>query len=88
MILNPTNATLIDLPTNKQMKEAAEKIEGQFLVEMFKSAGVGEPLRGFDGGVGEAQFSSFLVDEYAQATVKSGGIGLAEVIYSSLVREG
>ncbi len=53
---------------------------------MLKSAGVGKPREGFGGGAGEEQFSSFLVQEYAEATVAAGGIGLSETIYQSLVK--
>ena len=55
------------------------------LAEMLKSAGVGKPRDAFGGGAGEDQFSSFLVQELADATARSGGIGLRESIYRSLV---
>lgn len=88
MISNPINASSSSLLQNDPAQTAARQIEAQFLVEMFKSAGVGKSLHSFDGGVGEEHFSSFLVAEYAQATVNAGGIGLAEIIYNNLVQEG
>ena len=62
----------------------AQNLESSFLAEMLKSAGVGEARKSFGGGTGEDQFSSFLVREYADATVQAGGIGLAEVIYRAM----
>ena len=64
----------------------ANKLEANFLAEMLKAAGVGEPRTSFGGGAGEEHFSSFLVQEYADATVAAGGIGLSEAIYRSLVQ--
>ncbi len=69
---------------NPKLVEAAEKLEASFLAEMYKAAGVGEARKSFGGGAGEDQFSSFLVQEYANATVKAGGIGLAEMIYRAM----
>ncbi|MCG6882141.1 MAG: rod-binding protein [Silicimonas sp.] len=67
------------------LKDLADKIESQFLAEMLKSAGLGDTRESFGGGVGEAQFSSFLTAEFAKAAVAAGGIGLSEAIYNSLV---
>lgn len=71
---------------NETLQALANKLEASFLAEMLKSAGVGKPREGFGGGAGEEQFSSFLVQEYAEATVAAGGIGLSETIYQSLVK--
>lgn len=62
----------------------AQELEASFLAEMLKHTGLGKMQDGFNGGVGEEQFGSFLVDEYARMMVKSGGIGLAESIFKSL----
>ena len=66
---------------------AAQSLESNFFAEMLKSAGLGKSRESFGGGVGEDQFSSFLTREYANATVKAGGIGLAESIYQSMVNK-
>lgn len=63
----------------------AQEVEASFLAEMLKSAGVGKTRDAFGGGVGEDQFSTFLVREYAASTVSAGGLGLSEAIYRSLV---
>ncbi|MBT8449539.1 MAG: rod-binding protein [Gammaproteobacteria bacterium] len=67
--------------------KAAQSLEANFIAEVLKSSGLGESKSEFNGGVGESQFSSFLTNEYAKATVTAGGIGLAESIYQSLLRQ-
>lgn len=66
------------------LRSAAEKLEAQFLTQMLKATGLGQASESFGGGPGEEQFSSFLVDEYAQAMAAQGGIGLAEMIFHNL----
>lgn len=65
----------------------ARDLEASFLSEMLKSAGVGRPPEGFGGGAGEDHFSTFLTREYANATVRAGGVGLSEAIYRALTRD-
>jgi Rod binding domain-containing protein len=69
---------------NDPLRSAAQALEVSFLTEMLKSAGLGKTRDAFGGGAGEDQFSSFLVRAQAEQMVKSGGIGLAEVIFESL----
>lgn len=67
------------------LRSLAESLEAQFLSEMLKASGVGKPRDAFGGGAGEDHFSSFLTQEYANAIVQRGGIGLSESIYRSLL---
>lgn len=71
-------------PAEQKMREAADAFEAMFLSQMLESAGLGKSPEGFGGGVGEEQFSSFLIDEQAKAMVKAGGIGLAETIFNAM----
>lgn len=64
--------------------KAAQKLETGFLAEMLKAAGLGKSRQGFGGGTGEEQFSSFLVQEQAKAIVNAGGVGLSEMIFTTL----
>lgn len=64
---------------------AAQALEASFLAEMLKAAGLGETPETFGGGAGEDQFASFLRQEQADALVEAGGIGLAEMLYQSLL---
>lgn len=66
------------------LREAAVQLEGAFLAEMLKSAGLGSVPKGFGGGSGEDQFQSLLVREQARLMAESGGIGLAESLYNAL----
>ena len=84
--VSPTPLAHPALPPDEKLMAVARQLEASFLAEMLKSAGVGEARQAFGGGAGEDQFSSFLVQEYAEATVEAGGIGLAESIYRSLLK--
>lgn len=68
----------------------SQELEAAFLAEMLSFAGLGsstsETGNGFDGGIGEEQFSSFLRQEQAKLMVQKGGIGLAEQIFQSLIK--
>lgn len=71
-------------PEKDPLMKAAQDLEASFLAEMLKAAGVGKSRESFGGGVGEDQFSSFLVQAQAEEMVKSGGIGLAESLFHAL----
>lgn len=87
MIVESSN--ILTVNKTEQLRAAARELETVFLTEMLKGAGLGEPSSAFGGGIGEEQFSSFLVAEQAGAMVDAGGIGLAEVIFNAMVaREG
>ena len=66
------------------LRSAAGKLEAGFLAEMLKAAGAGKTRESFGGGVGEDQFSSFMVEEQAKMMVAAGGIGLAEQLFAAL----
>lgn len=66
------------------LRDATRNLEASFLAEMLKSAGLGKSQEAFGGGVGEDQFSSFLVQAQADQMAKRGGIGLAEMLYNSM----
>jgi Rod binding domain-containing protein len=70
--------------SEKAMRSAAQELEATFLAEMLKSAGMASPRESFGGGIGEEQFSSFLLQEESRAMVKAGGIGLAESIFKAM----
>ncbi|SFI47532.1 rod-binding protein [Albimonas pacifica] len=67
------------------LRKAAVEFETMFLAEALSAAGLGRPPEGFGGGVGEQAFTSLLVREQARLLAESGGIGLAERIYRSLI---
>ena len=69
---------------DKAMRRASEELEATFLAEMLKPMGAGASRDTLGGGIGEEQFSSFLLQEESRAMVRSGGIGLAESIFQSM----
>ncbi len=68
----------------QRLAQTAQRFEGAFLAQMLKASGAGRPPDGVGGGIGEAQFASFLTDLRAQAMARQGGLGLAETIIRSL----
>jgi Rod binding domain-containing protein len=66
------------------LRDAAEKLEANFLAEMLKAAGVGEQIDGWGGGIGEEQFASFLRQAQADEMAKTGAIGLAQGLFEAL----
>ena len=66
------------------LREAAQALEATFLAEMLKSAGFGKARESFGGGAGEDHFASFMIQEQAKQIVASGGIGLAEQLFTAL----
>lgn len=68
-----------------QLMAKAEDLEATFLSEMLAHTGLGEMEGSFGGGQGEDQFASFLRQEQARLLVDGGGIGLAEMIFNTMV---
>lgn len=87
-LVSPMPHTVMAENTRVQnLREAASKLEATFLAEMLKSSGLGETRSTFGGGAGEEQFSSFLVQQQAEALVQAGGIGLSEALFEALMTE-
>lgn len=62
----------------------AVALEGAFLAEMLRHAGLGKPPEHLGGGAGEDQFASFLRAAQADAMARRGGIGLAEHLFNGM----
>lgn len=71
-------------PRQEALRRAAQEMEAAFLAEMLKPMGANMQSASFGGGIGEAQFSSFLAGEQAKLMVRAGGIGLSESIFNAL----
>jgi Rod binding domain-containing protein len=70
-----------------RMRETAQQFEAAFLAQMMRPMFEGLKTDGlFGGGEGEATWRSFLIDEMAEQTVKSGGIGLADQVVSQMLK--
>lgn len=83
--VTPVSAPDLSTPQAEKLWQVSKDLEAAFLSEMLKSAGFGKAPEAFNGGAGEDQFSSFLVQEQARKMVDAGGIGLAEQLFKSLV---
>ncbi len=69
-------------------KAAAQDFEAVFLNSMFQHMFTGVDGEGpVGGGAAVGVWRSFLTDEYAKAFAKSGGIGLADHVYRSLIAQ-
>lgn len=84
MDIQPT--TLPPPTRHDQLMAKAQDLEAAFLAEMLSHSGLGEMQGAFGGGQGEAQFTSFLRQEQAKLVVQQGGLGLAEMIFNSMVK--
>ncbi len=74
--------------TETVLREKSVELEAAFLAEMLQFSGLGAKGDGFDGGIGEEQFASFLRQEQATLMAARGGIGLAESLFEALVDRG
>ena len=65
--------------------QVAHRFEAAFIAEMLRHTGVGKMQDGFNGGAGEAAFSNFLTQAYAEKVSQNGAFRLADKIYESMV---
>ena len=69
-------------------RTTAQDFEAVFLNTMFQQMFSGIEGEGpFGGGAGAGVWRSFLTDEYAKSFAKSGGIGLADHVYGTLIAQ-
>jgi len=77
-----------ELARRAQIRETAQKFEASFLSVMLQQAfqGVGDDNGPFGGGAGEAMFKSFLTEEMAKQTARSGGVGVAAQVEREMLK--
>lgn len=69
-------------------KKSSEDFEAVFLNSMFQQMFTGIEGEGPFGGAGATGvWRSFLTDEYARNFAKSGGVGIANQVYSTLLAQ-
>ncbi len=66
------------------LRAKAAEMEAAFLAQMLGAAGMAPSDGAFGGGMGEEQFSSFLIEAQATAMVRAGGIGLTEALFRAM----
>jgi flagellar protein FlgJ len=74
--------------SKEKAKTASQDFEAVFLNSMFQQMFTGIGGDGPFGGNGATGvWRSFLTDEYAKSFAKSGGIGIADQVYKSLIQQ-
>jgi len=83
----PTMANMSDA-TKAKAKASSQDFEAVFLNSMFQQMFTGIQGDGPFGGNGATGvWRSFLTDEYAKSFAKSGGIGIADQVYKTLIAQ-
>ena len=76
------------LKVKGKAKEAAQNFEAMFLSNMFQEMFTGIDGDGPFGGSGALKvWRSFMTDQYAKAFAKAGGIGIAPMVYDTILKE-
>ncbi|OYW59697.1 MAG: hypothetical protein B7Z10_08850 [Rhodobacterales bacterium 32-66-7] len=86
MDVAPLSTHTVPPGRQQEIMAKAKDLEAVFLAEMLTYAGMGDSQGSFSGAEGEAQFASFLRQEQAKAIVEGGGVGLAQSIFTSMLR--
>ncbi len=81
----PPHEAVPSQSSEARLRQVSDEFETAFLSEMLKHSGVAKMPEGFGGGPGEEAFSSLLVKEYSELLVKSGGLGISETVFQTLV---
>ena len=80
--------TKVSPQAQAKAKQVAQDFEAVFLNSMFQHMFTGVGSEGpLGGGVGVGVWRSFLTDEYAKSFARSGGIGIADHVYRSLIAQ-
>ncbi len=83
----PAPMSTAELAKRGQIAKTAKDFEGSFLTvmlgQMMKDVKVSEP---FGGGQGEEMFKSFMNEAMAKQVVKTGGVGIADVVAKEMLK--
>jgi peptidoglycan hydrolase FlgJ len=72
--------------SREKARATAEDFEAVFLSSMFQQMFTDVDGDGpLGGGSGAGMWRSFLTDQYARSFAKSGGIGIADQVYRTLI---
>jgi Rod binding domain-containing protein len=70
-----------------EMRRAAEEFEAVFLAQMLAPMFEGLQTDGLGGGgLGEEIFRPMLIERYAEALSKAGGVGIADSVVREMMR--
>jgi peptidoglycan hydrolase FlgJ len=80
--------TQASLMVKGKAKAAAENFESMFLSNMFQEMFAGVDGDGPMGGSGALKvWRSFAINEFAKDFAKAGGIGIAPMVYDTILKE-
>lgn len=72
---------------NAELRRVAEEFEAIFLAQMMAPMFDGLETDGLGGGgMGEEIFRPMLIEQYAEALVRAGGVGIADAVTRELMR--
>ena len=84
---NPFNQALANIRNSAQSTKVAHDFEaaflGQMLQPMFTNVDAASP---FGGGSAEQTYRPMLINEFANALTKQGGVGVADAVLREMVR--
>jgi Rod binding domain-containing protein len=84
---NEAAPNVADVKTREQAKAVAEQFERMFITEMLQPMFAGLSTDGpFGGGQGEEVFRPMLLDQYADAIAKGGGVGVSDAVLKEILR--
>lgn len=76
-----------DVKTREQAAAVAQQFERMFITEMLQPMFSGIETDGpFGGGNAEATFRPMLLDQYADAVARGGGVGIADSVLKEILR--
>ncbi|MBM3950606.1 MAG: hypothetical protein FJ311_04040 [Rhodospirillales bacterium] len=83
----PVAPSLGKKASEEQAKKVARDFESFFIAQMlqpmFREVDPAEP---FSGGPGEEIWRGFQVEQYGKAVARSGGIGIADMVYREILK--
>jgi flagellar protein FlgJ len=80
-------ADMSGIQTRAQAEAVAQQFERMFIAEMLQPMFAGMETDGpFGGGQGEEVFRPMLLDQYADAVAKGGGVGIADAVLKEILR--
>jgi peptidoglycan hydrolase FlgJ len=78
---------IADVRTRAQAEQVAQQFERMFIAEMLGPMFQGLETDGpFGGGNAEATFRPMLIDQYADAIARGGGVGIAESVLKEILK--
>lgn len=81
------SANVANVKTREQAEEVARQFERMFISEMLAPMFQGLETDGpFGGGNAEATFRPMLIDQYADAISKGGGVGIKDAVLKEILK--